>query len=100
MGGKNCWLVEKERDMLIRIYSDEELMNQLDYYNELGWEDIPDELQKSITSRTLLATKRTPTEQEQWETIADAREHRIMNKELTMKDYMDKYKYNKPFTII
>jgi hypothetical protein len=42
--------------------------------------------------------RRFPTELEQWETVSDAREHRITNNELTLKDYKDKY-LGKPLTV-
>ena len=44
--------------------------------------------------------RREPTELEKWETVKDAREHRIMNKELTINDYLDKYERGKSLTLI
>jgi len=44
--------------------------------------------------------RRFPTELEQWETVSDAREHRIINKELTQQDYVDKYRKGKSLTLI
>jgi len=45
-------------------------------------------------------TRNEPTEREQWDTISDAREHRIMHKELTIEDFQDKYKRGKSLTLI
>jgi hypothetical protein len=86
--------------MLIRETTDEELMLQLDYYNEQAWTDVPKSIRERIEARYILIPSRKPTEQEIWETISDAREHRITNKELTIQDYLDKYKHGKSFNII
>jgi hypothetical protein len=86
--------------MLIRETTSEELMSQLDYYNEQAWTDVPKSIRERIEARYILVPSREPTEQEIWETISDAREHRITNKELTIQDYLDKYKHGKSFNII
>jgi hypothetical protein len=58
-------------------------------------------MQASITVEYFVTdTRNDPTELEQWDTVSDAREHRIMHKELTIKDYQDKYKRGKNITLI
>jgi len=69
-------------------------------YDDVGYEDVPDWLRSELESRNMLVVRRKPTELEQWDTVADAREHRIVNKELTIQDYVDKYKHGKSLTLI
>lgn len=80
--------------------SDEELSAYLSEYNERGFDDLPQFLQDELHARQLPVTTRNPTELEQWETINDAREHRIMNKELTIEDYHDNLVKGKSLTLI
>ena len=80
--------------------TDEEVKQHIEEYGELGFDDLPDWLRSEITARQLVFKKRQPTELEQWETVSDAREHRILNKELTQEDYKDKYFKGKSITII
>ena len=80
--------------------TDEEVNKHLAEYGELGFDDLPSWLRHEILARNLKYDIRQPTEMEQWETVADAREHRITNKELTIKDYSDKYKRGKSLTLI
>jgi len=77
--------------MLARKYTNEEIMSQLDYYNDVAWEDVPHTIREQINARYILIPSREPTELEQWETIEDAREHRITNNEMTIKDITHKY---------
>ena len=81
--------------MLIRQYSDEDLMSQLDYYNEVAWNDVPHTIREQIISRTILLPARPPTKQEQWDTLSDAKEHRAMNNEQTMNDFKLKYQHKR-----
>jgi hypothetical protein len=78
--------------------TDEELHRELSQFDESGFDDIPNWLQQELRARQLPIPKRFPTELEQWETVSDAREHRITNNELTLKDYKDKY-LGKPLTV-
>ena len=80
--------------------TDEELMKALSEYDEVGFDDLPSWIQDELRARNLTFDSRRPTELEQWETVSDAREHRIVNKELTIKDYLDKYKHGKSLTLI
>jgi hypothetical protein len=80
--------------------TDEELNSYLNEFSELGFDDLPSWLQTELKARQLVVTKREPTELEMWETNSDAREHRIMNKELTQQDYVDKYRKGKSLTLI
>jgi hypothetical protein len=79
---------------------DEEVNKHLSEYGELGFDDIPSWLKNEVKARNLIYEKRMPTEMEQWETVSDAREHRIMNKELTQQDYIAKYRKGKSITLI
>jgi hypothetical protein len=80
--------------------SDEEVSRYLAEYNESGFDDIPNWLRQELKVRQLVFKKRQPTDMEKWETVSDAREHRIVNKELTQEDYKDKYMKGKSITII
>ena len=58
-------------------------------------------MQASITVEYFVTdTRNDPTELEQWDTVSDAREHRILNKELTLSDLQDKYKRGKSLTLV
>jgi hypothetical protein len=59
----------------------------LSRYNEQGFSDMPKWIKDQFLMRVTYLKPRQPTEIEQWETVSDAREHRIMNKELTISDY-------------
>jgi hypothetical protein len=80
--------------------SDEEILSALTEYDDSGYDDVPQWLKHELLARNLTFERRQPTELEQWETVSDAREHRIMNKELTIKDYQDKYKRGKSLTLV
>ena len=85
----------------VRPYmTDEEVKRYLAEYSESGFDDLPNWLQTELRARQLVFEKRQPTELEQWETVSDAREHRIANKELTQEDYKDKYMRRKSLTLI
>ena len=71
--------------------TDEEVKRYLAEYSESGFDDLPNWLQTELRARQLVFEKRQPTELEQWETVVDAFEHRVMNDELTVKDYLNKY---------
>ena len=81
-------LVEHTR----KYMEDEEVREALREYDNHGFEDLPDWLQRELKARDLPHEIRMPTEFEQWETVSDAREHRIVNKELNIQDYLDHYK--------
>ncbi len=74
-----------------KYMEDEEVREALREYDDYGFEALPDWLQHELIARDLPHERRMPTEFEQWETVSDAREHRIVNKELTVKDYLDHY---------
>jgi hypothetical protein len=75
--------------------TNEEVMQELSQYDEYGFVDLPSWLKDEIRARNLPIPKRSPSELEQWETVSDALEHRITNKELTVNDYINKYKHGK-----
>ena len=80
--------------------SDEEVHYQLDIHGEYGFESMPQWLQDEVTNRNLLIPRRKPTNEEKHMTFKDERQHRILNKELTIKDYVDKYKHRRSLTLI
>ena len=76
----------------IRPYmEDEEVREALRDYEDLGFEDLPDWLQRELGARDLPHESRRPDDIEKWDTVSDAREHRIVNKELSIQDYIDHY---------
>ena len=75
-----------------KYMEDEEVREALREYDDYGFEALPDWLQRELIARDLPHEVRMPTEFEQWETVSDAREHRIVNKELNIQDYLDHYK--------
>ena len=76
----------------IRPYmEDEEVRRYLRDYEDLGFTDLPDWLQRELIARDLPHEIRRPTDIEKWETVSDAREHRIVNQELSIQDYIDHY---------
>jgi len=76
----------------IRPYmEDSEVREALRDYEDLGYADLPDWLQRELRARDLPHEIRRPTDLEKWETVSDAREHRIVNKELSIQDYIDHY---------
>jgi hypothetical protein len=82
--------------MEIKPYmTDEEVMKELSQYDEHGFEDLPSWLKDEIRARNLPIPARSPSDLEQWETVSDALEHRITNNELTVNDYINKYKHGK-----
>ena len=83
-----------------KYMTDEEVNRALEEYGDRGFDRLPSWLQHELRVRNLTWEPRSPTDLEAWDTIADAREHRIIHNELTIKDYQDKYKRGKPFTIL
>ncbi len=83
-----------------KYMTDEELKQHLLEFDDLGFDDLPKWIQLELKARRLHFECRSPTELEMWETNKDAREHRITNKELTIDDYLDKYKRGKSLTLI
>lgn len=80
--------------------TDKEVMRELSEFDELGFDDLPSWLKQELRARQLPIPKRFPTELEQWETVSDALEHRIVNKELTIQDYTAKYTKRLSLTLI
>lgn len=85
--------------MMCPRMTNEEVLSYLNEYDELGFEDIPEWLRNELKGRCIFIEPREPTQYEMDATIEDAREHRIMNKELVLQDYIDKYKHGRQFTI-
>lgn len=85
---------------LIPYRTDEDIRQLVTYYDEQGFTDMPYLLRETIKSRSITFVRRDPTELEMWETNSDAREHRILNNEKTLEDYIDKYKRGKSFNIL
>ena len=72
-------------------HSDAYIMQKLAEYDDGGFDRVPRWLKNELIARKITFDRRKPTELEMWETVSDAREHRIMHKELTINDYKDKY---------
>ena len=79
--------------------TDEEVMGALEIYGDLGFDKLPDWLRQELEVRKIPWPRREASDLEKWETVEDAREHRIVNKELIIKDYQDKYIRNKPLIV-
>ena len=84
---------------LIPYRSDEELVQELTEYDELGYEDVPYLLRQALEGRNIIFQRREPTELEVWETNKDAAEHRHINNERNLDDFKDKYLRGKIFNI-
>jgi len=71
--------------------TNEEVNVALTEFGDVGYDDLPSWLKHELIARGLQFPKREPTDLERWETIMDATEHRIMNKELAIEDYINHY---------
>ena len=60
-------------------------------YEDLGFADLPSRLQALVIAYDLSIDARPPSESERLETVSDALEHRIIHKELNVKDYLNHY---------
>ncbi len=80
--------------------SDEEVNNHLVEYSDLGFDDLPAWLKAELRIRKLPIPRREATNSEKMATVFDAREHRIVNHELTITDYKDKYMHARSLTLI
>jgi hypothetical protein len=73
------------------------LIRYINRYGEFGFKKLPKWLQTQIKIRSPIFKRRSPTEIEMWDTVSDAREHRIINKQLTTQDYLDHYRGKKSY---
>ena len=80
--------------------SDVEVSNALEKYEDMGYDKIPGWLKQEMLSRQLPIPKRHPDEVDKIIAEPDAREHRIMHNELTIQDYVNKYKRGQSLTLI
>jgi len=71
--------------------TDEEVWLELQEYDELGYEDMPQYLKNELIGRRITFDRRNPTDSEMLETLEDAKEHRLMNNEMNIEDYKEKY---------
>ena len=69
----------------------DEIWLELQEYGDVGYEDMPKWLRQELECRDLRFDIRQPTEQEIIETIQDAKDHRLLNNEMTTNDLMEKY---------
>ena len=67
------------------------ILDQLVKYEDLGFADLPSRLQALVIAYDLGIDARPPSESERLETVSDALEHRIIHKELNIKDYLNHY---------
>ena len=92
---KHYITLDRERNGYYHIkrtyMEDEEILEALSSYAEVGFDDMPEWLKLEMEARNLVCSTRQPTELEQWDTVGDAFEHRVLNKELTIEDYLDHY---------
>jgi len=63
----------------------------LQEYNDVGYHDMPKWLRNHLEAYDIRFDIRQPTQQEMIETEQDAKDHRILNNELTTDDLMEKY---------
>ena len=80
--------------------TDVEVSNALERYEDMGYDKLPAWLKREMDSRQLPIHKRHPDDVDKIIAEPDAREHRIMNKELTIQDYVNKYKRGQSLTLI
>lgn len=71
--------------------STKQFCHKLSRYNEQGFNDMPKWLRDEFLMRVTYLKPRQPTDIEQWETNSDAKEHRIVNKEMNIDDYHAMY---------
>ena len=71
--------------------SDTEIWLELQEYGDIGYEDMPKWLKNELIARQLTFESRKPTIQEMLETEQDAKEHRVMNNEMNLDDYKERY---------
>ena len=81
--------------------TDKQVLRHVNKRGELGFQALPKWLQKQLEVRDLNIKARPPTEIEMWETISDAREHRMTGyKTKTIQDYLDHYKGVKSYDTV
>ena len=80
--------------------TDVEVSNALERYEDMGYDKLPAWLKREMDARQLPIHKRHPDDVDKIIAEPDAREHRIMNKELTIQDYVNKYKRGQSLTLI
>ena len=80
--------------------TDAQVMRYLGNYGDRAYDDLPYWLKQEMKTRKQPYYCRKPTDEEMFDTIRDAREHRITNKELVVSDYIDKYKHKISFKIL
>jgi hypothetical protein len=80
--------------------TDVEVSNALERYEDMGYDRLPAWLKREMDARQLPIHKRHPDDVDKIIAEPDAREHRIMNKELTIQDYVNKYKRGQSLTLI
>ena len=80
--------------------TDVEVSNALERYEDMGYDKLPAWLKREMDARQLPIHKRHPDDVDKIIAEPDAREHRIMNKELTIQDYVNKYKHGQSLTLI
>jgi hypothetical protein len=84
--------------------TDEQFAEYLSQYGDLGFDKLPEWVRLELSHRTIVdknirderglrewANVTEPTELQEWETVSDAYEHRVLNNEMTIKDFMDHY---------
>lgn len=85
------------RSRMMPYHSNEDILRYVSEYDEQSFADMPQWLQIQMQVREFIFGPREPSEVEQFETIADAKEHRIYNNERTIDDFKDQYLRGKHF---
>ena len=80
--------------------TDVEVSNALERYEDMSYDKLPAWLKREMDARQLPIPKRHPDDVDKVIAEHDAREHRIMNRELTIQDYVNKYKHGQSLTLI
>ena len=94
---KGNWLQEAMRNQTTvkkvkPDISNKLLIRYINRYGEFGFKKLPKWLQTQIKIRSPIFKRRSPTEIEMWDTVSDAREHRVVNNQLTVQDYLNHYR--------
>ena len=76
---------------LMPYITNEEIVCKLWEYDEQSFDSLPQWLRLQLRVRNIDFGRREPTPEEMYDTIADAKEHRISNNERNIQDFKDKY---------
>ena len=75
-----------------RYMNDDEVREALRRFDDCAYCDLPNWLISEMQARNLSFPTRAPHDTEMLETVNDAFEHRVLNNELTITDYLNHYR--------